>query len=429
MRKIATKQKRVPSGMIHWGNRLGNFATDSNQRPTVPNIAKPAYLSSFIEPWYGTKITRITGDVGTTIPTTGGTWPSICRIGYNNRQPWNCDETVMILDTSGLSNVLYLDGSTYAPLRVQTWGPSYCNECRWHPSLPRVGLYCGSNASGTACEFGQFNIDTLATSHVVTVPGYTGASLGNTGNWSNDGTMAAVFATRTSDGKVVVFALNMNGTKYADIDPVAKGMTSPASTSIDYVTISPNGDLIYVNGLYTGGDPRGDAAMIFDIAGNTIQSWLEYGLPSHGDASLDAKGNQVHVGVDKNSSPPPGGQVCMRDMRTGAITYLTRGGYFAGASGQCIKLPHWAIVEDGNWTAFHNYPPYDDDICAVALDGSGIVARFAQRRGWGKSYDNQGFVVPSPSGTRIAYAANFHTSDVSDTPVQTYVIDLRQNLQ
>ncbi len=40
---------------------------------------KPGYLETIIDPYFGSKVTRVSGDKGQHIPVIGGTWPQNCR--------------------------------------------------------------------------------------------------------------------------------------------------------------------------------------------------------------------------------------------------------------------------------------------------------------------------------------------------------------
>ena len=51
--------------------------------------AKPGYLETFIDPYFGSKIMHISGDKGKLIPAIGGTWPQNCRNHYQKDPPWN----------------------------------------------------------------------------------------------------------------------------------------------------------------------------------------------------------------------------------------------------------------------------------------------------------------------------------------------------
>ncbi|MBO0733573.1 MAG: hypothetical protein J2P49_04505 [Methylocapsa sp.] len=402
---------------IQLNNNVCNLVLDTKPK-TEPQVPKPGYLHSYVDPVFGTKVTRITGDPGTAIPNVGSTWGKVSRPGYEDRAAWNADQTILLLENTAAGPLL-LDGNNYKPLAAENLGPFYSSEARWHPALPSKMLYLGNNARGTACEFGLWDIYTSSITVQQTISGYTGCNLGGTGNWSSDATMVAVEATRSSDKKLVAFALNLaTGKKYADIDLLASGFLAG---TIDWVSISRSGDLIYVNGGLANGTNRSDNAAIFDLSGNVIQKWLEYGSPSHSDLSVDSNGNEVVVGVDKSSTYL--GKIIMRNMRTGIRTPLDTGGFPSLVSARNNTLANFAFVNDTGSKSPNYWPPYFDEIFAVTLDGSKRTPRLAHAHSNWVNYDSQGFVVPSPDGLRFVFASDW--KQPSGLPVQTYVADMR----
>lgn len=118
-----TPQRGALTGGYHntappWTHRLANntdiidrsgvLPTLSWSAPASPplGVANPAYLGSVTDPYYGTKITRISGDPGTTIRNlAGGIWGRVVRHHYASDQSWNCDESLLNIsvnsDTGG----------------------------------------------------------------------------------------------------------------------------------------------------------------------------------------------------------------------------------------------------------------------------------------------------------------------------------------
>jgi hypothetical protein len=398
---------------VQFGSDLYNLVTDTNVK-TEPTVPKPSYLGSYTDPLFGTKVTRITGDVGTAIPNIpGSTWGNISRAGYETRPAWNADQSILLLEYGDPAHTnLFLNGNTYQPLFEKT-PPG--NEFRWDPIQANMMDYVRNGAVSNTTEFGLWNVMTGVRTVQLTIPGYTNCNMSGDGNWSSDGSMAAVYGTRVSDGKQVVFAANLStGTKYPDIDLAAQGM----SVSDGVISISPKGDLIVLNGTVGSNT---DYTRVFNLQGNPVVSFSQYGLPSHYDLSVDANGNEVAVGVAKTaSSGVPYGVVVMRDLQTGTITPLDTGKYSVIVSTRNQDLPGWAFV---NNTGSTNPSPYTDEIDVMKLDGSKTVARLASAHNYSVDYNNQGFVVPSPDGLRFVFSSDW--GNTSGRPVQTYVVDLR----
>ena len=382
-----------------------NLITDLDTYWPIQEMPKPEYLQPVTDPVFGTKITRITGDVGAAIQNVSGeVWRNVARHGYSTRQPWNADESIIYLDrhkTQGGSwgPALFLDGETYEVIK-QANVPSN-NEIRWHPTNPDImlilrddGVYAWSYSSGT-------------TTQLMSYSGYSGASTGYTGNFTSDGNKISVFATRNSDGRQVVFALDFaNNIKHPDIDF--------SGIDIDWLSISPLGNYTMVNGNYGQG---GDRTKIFDLDGNQVGPyWSEYGRPSHFDLTVDLEGNEVAVGVSKSN--PDDGRVIKRRLIDGQVTVLTQGGYASHGSARSLNRPGWVFTIS---TDNQNWGPYFNEIIGVKLDGT-RVERICHGRNLLSDYENQAQVVPSPSGNRVLYASDWRNNNF---PVHTFVVDFR----
>ncbi len=382
-----------------------NLITDLNEYWPIQEVPKPGYLQSTTDPVFGTKITRITGDVGAPIQNVDGeVWRNVARHGYSTRQPWNADESVIYLDrhkTEGGSwgASLFLDGQTYEVIREANVPGA--NETRWHPTDPDImlllrndGVYAWSYSTGN-------------TTQLISLSGYSGLSTGHTGNYTSDGTKIGVFATRNADGRQVVFALDFaNNIKHPDIDF--------GGINIDWLSISPLGNYIMVNGNYGNG---GDRTKIWDLDGNQVGPyWSEYGRPSHFDLAVDQEGYEVAVGVSKSN--PDDGRVIKRRLIDGQVTVLTQGGYASHASARSINRPGWVftITSDSQY-----WGPYYNEILAVKLDGS-RVERICHARNLMDTYENQAQVCPSPSGSRVFFASEWRTNNY---PIHSWVVDFR----
>lgn len=128
------------------------------------NMTKPGYLATLNDPTFGTPITRITGDAGTslTLPVNvGGTasiyWSGAVRTHYVTDPSWNIDGSLMMLRSydPAMPYQIALNGSTYQPLFVASL-PS--TNYRWsqNPATPNVQYgFIEQNvpdAKGTAVE-------------------------------------------------------------------------------------------------------------------------------------------------------------------------------------------------------------------------------------------------------------------------------------
>src|SRR5262252_3082042 len=110
---------------------LAGFPPDS-----IPIAARPAYLTPRLEPEFNTLVTRITNDNGQPTTPVPGVWGADARHVYSNQEPWNADNTMLIVQNrdGGSPSLLVLDGSTYQPLFAPCDSIDLF-DFRWHPSL------------------------------------------------------------------------------------------------------------------------------------------------------------------------------------------------------------------------------------------------------------------------------------------------------
>ena len=85
-----------------------DLVTDSVQMYwPAANLAKPGYLETVLDPDFGTKITRIVGDPGTSVPVVGSTWRPVARHGYSKKPVWNADESLIFLEKHEGGGILF----------------------------------------------------------------------------------------------------------------------------------------------------------------------------------------------------------------------------------------------------------------------------------------------------------------------------------
>jgi hypothetical protein len=366
------------------------------QTHSVPPLAKPGYLSSVIDPVFGTKITRITGDPGTTVPVVGGTWGTRERHHYSKDQAWNADMSILYLEERGGGPQLFLDGHTYQVLF------SYVEEsqdaARWHPRDPHIMFYVGDH------DLRTLDVSTGARTTIATFSGYSDFTIGEAeGNLSVDGTKIALTGTSPT-GQKVTFAYDIAAKhKYPDVV-----MPSNQEGS---ATVSPKGDYLLVG--YADG-----MTAVRDLQGNLLQDWNEGGLPDHYDVAIDTDGSEVAVGSARTEQYM--GQIVKRRLSDGVVTLLEHGGYGSHTSTRNLGRPGWAYL---SFFQSDENPPYSQEVAAVKLDGSGVVERLVQHRSTEDVHDYYAEAQPSPSpdGSKVIFASDW--GDATG-PIQAYVVDL-----
>jgi hypothetical protein len=375
------------------------LVVDWNTR-AQPALAKPAYMASTIDPVFGTTLTRISGDVGATIPTVGGTWPATVKQNYPKDPVWTADGALMVLKY-GFTNsaALFLDGSSYAPLFFRG-GPSGGGEWRLHPTLADIAVVV--RADGTVSHW---NVRTnVTTTKVAAVSGYTSNTFGPyEGNMSRDGRYIVAQATRSSDGHLVARVIDITaGAALNIIDLTAAGITG-----LDWVTISASGNYVvaFDNSQYT---------RVWSRAGALLWYWTDMKF-GHYDLELDAAGNDLAFGAEASGTYAK--RFVTRNLATGAITAISPATSFNWhASARDITRPGWGYAATNDLLG-----PVAGELYAIKTDGT--VERFAHHRAINQAYNDAPHPVPSPDGRRIAFSSNWGTAGGA---IQAYVMDTRQ---
>lgn len=396
---ISTAVAGATAGMLWNRAGLARAAVVADAEPKPLNgISPPGYLESYIDPVFGSKVTRITGQPGDPIPGVAEKrWPEVARHGYSKRPAWNADGSLLALE---YCDWLILDGSNYRPLFI----PERPGECRWHPLEPNLMIFANNDSIGT------FDLRAGVAEVIGRFPGYSGLKIGpGEGNLSADGNRIAVAGMR--EGRLVGFAFDMKrALKFPDIDFCRAGLTVKSDGVPDYmdwISISAGGAFVVVNGNMDAPVDNGrngaDRTLVFDLNGRQVtEMWMEYGRPSHYDMTVDEAGDEVAVGVSK--SPPDQGRVIKRRLRDGKVTILTSGGYASHTSTRNTKRPGWAYV---SYQARGDRMPYRDEIVAVKLDGSLTVERLAHLHTNKTDYVTEAHGVPSPDGRKALWATNW----------------------
>ena len=418
--------------------------TDPSLVFAEPATPKPAYLAATTDPTFLTQVTRIAGDAGSPMSAISGTWGTDVRHTYSKQQPWNADQSLIVIENRGGGpSPLFLDGSTYLPkFGPCTNDPLY--DYRWHPSRAHANEMI--NVDGAGRELSWYDVVHCTKTRSWTLPITSNYGVGSgEGNPSNDGRFVAV----ASDSQMVI----------VDMDPQAPSAPYPnkrigpprtiadcglSSCAIDWVSVSASGRYAVVN--YDGDYPR-----VFDIDPLTLALTphvYPQGTPEclahapadgyildlgHADFALDPFDNNEDVLIGQRSSgcpssvggAPMGGVVKVR-LRDGHVTMLTNPANEAfphHISTRNLDRPGWVYV------SYYPSPGqrFDDEVVAVKMDGSFAVERLAHMHSAiSGCYRCEPHAVPSRDGQRVIFASNWATfcgteCGVAST-IQDYVV-------
>jgi hypothetical protein len=409
---------------------LINVVTDPSTVFPVPSVPEPGYLSTETFAPFNTKITRITGDPGTSLGgAVAGTWSTDARHHYSKDQPWNSDQSLIAIQNTstggGNPSAVYLDATTHLPAYGKCSNYQLGDD-RWHVSTDHP--HERVNATGTLLDW--FDITTCTETRQWTLPmSVIGLGQGE-GNTSFDGRFA-VLGDQTS-----MFVVDMDPqppyapyptARFGPITNVSAGCGLP-NCKVTWESVSPSGKYAVVH--YSG-----EPIKVFDIDPVTLAltprtitnlaplcptaTGVVYKL-GHADMTLNPFDNNedVIIGQEKcgNLNKTVNGQlighVVMVRLKDGTMTSLTNPTKEQSAhhiSARNFDRPGWAYVSyfaavSGSGTT----KKYNDEIIAVKLDGSGSVERLANMHSTTSGcYRCETHAVPSRDGTKVMYASTW----------------------
>jgi hypothetical protein len=374
--------------------------TDADAVVPTPDVSAPRYLRPTTDPAFDTRVTRITDDPGVTSGDV--TWGDRARHGYSKVQPWNADESLLMILNSGRPSTLILDGETYEYRFAVDFAH---DEIRWHPTRPNVMVYTRGNTLNLYdVASAQHTLLRLFAEYEDT---RYALKIGPwEGNLSNDGAWIALVSAAES-GEYEVYAYDISAdTKHR---PMSLGQES-LRADFDWASMSASGTYVVIQRSDT--DTR-----VYDREMNFVGK-----LPvniSHFDLAVDVDEEDVAVGVSKPGAYD--GSVVKVRLRDGHVTRLTTLGYASHTSTRNIRRRGWAYVTYQTRSA--SWPPYHDEIVAVKMDGSGAIERYAHMHALRTDYPTEAQACPSPDGRRVVFASTW--DEPSGRPIGCYVVDAR----
>jgi hypothetical protein len=357
----------------------------------------PEYLQTIRDPYYGGKITLVTGSPGSPIPGLPAMkWPSMTRHQYSSHQAWNADGSLLYL----ARGQIFLDGNTYEPLQLPAVPKGFWH---WSPTEPDIMIIPRADGVGT------WNVRRGKWVDVIRIPGYSQFRSQPRDNPSYDGRRFAVKARRDSDAAPFCIGVDLEtGTTGPIIGFDAYGF-SPGKYSEGKARrcgVTASGRYLVLNGNANGS--YNDQAHFFDWS-TTALVYKQRGNAGrecpggHGDMGLDEHGDDVFVGICKGGGEP----------------------WSSGLSGRTIalRIPDGAIWALGKGSASHTScrnskrPGYcygsgfkgEATINAKSIDGKRVEFYFDPQNRREKYWDETQ-AVPSPDGQKILFVSRWNDS-------------------
>ncbi|MFK5949813.1 MAG: Calx-beta domain-containing protein [Methylococcales bacterium] len=334
---------------------------------TVPNASKPQYLVPMTDPRFGTKVTRITDNVAL------NTTDLVHQ--YAKVPAWNSDGTLINMRR------LLLDGNDYSVIRTFTAS----GELRWSNINPHI-MYVVS-----ASKIETVNVLTDQKQVLRTFSGgYDKCYIGPfEGNISYDDQFVALTCKLGNDFDVIVYNIQNDSI-------VATKRFTNIYDKLDWVTISPSGNYVILQGKFNSG-------LGVDVYDRNLTNPRKlWSNGSHGDLGYDTSGNEVYV-----QFPGSKGYINVFRLSDGVQTAALANsagntGVKSHISCRNFKRPGWCYVSahDSKGTAMY-------EVFAVKLDASQTVQRFAHHHTTASSESAQARGVPSPDGTKVMFGSDW----------------------
>lgn len=408
-----------PSNFINYCEGL---MTDDNRKVRVKPMNKPAYLSSYQDPAFGTKITRITNS----------SFNYLARTLYNSKQSWNIDESFLILYHTkaaglpgGSGHYLY-NGKTYAYIKPLSLVTRDIEDLFWDTKQKNRFFFVNHESNNQYTGY-LMKYDVM-TDQKIPLRGFVGRCGGS----------PPILETISRDSNVMTFRCQ---------SPEYKRFIYTQSTKKVRAINKPLNRRVL-------GAPTGNKFIDFNrVYGKNLNYLrkLDFDKLEHGVLGISPSGNDVYYQVNFQVNPKGCdgdsakgiGTLVSYDLQTGKCKNLIgiSNGYGYPNSGihhsaLNTRVPGWVAVssigyrKDMVYLRNNRLAPvlFSEIILAYADPKNPIVCRVGHHRSTGKQgntgnfdqYFSEPHPVLSPSGSRILINSNWADSG----SVDTYVIEL-----
>lgn len=379
----------------------GLIVNDLAKHP-MQDIKKPAYLSTIIDPSFGTTIRRISnaGTGGVIVPM------------YSTVQAWNADESLMILYNQSTSNHDLLDGMTYQFIRtLNDVNPADLEQIFWDFNEPDVFYYPERQTN----NFIKYSVNTQTKQTLVNLVAVSGCNGGvKMGNdiqmmsWDSD-----VFTFRCDSETAFSYRISTQELTTFSMDEVKTAAPG----------VAPSGDRYY------------HRSQVYNNLGSRSMD-LNVSSVEHSCIGKLTNGNDAYFAIAFAQGPQGGciGDIIAHDLTTGkCIPVISQSqGYNYPQSGTHISALAHKNTE-GGWIAAsmigydkNGEPLLDQElVIAKAEEGNIKVCRIGHHRSDEDQFDYWGepHAVISPTGTRVLFGSDWSGSEDGQS-IDSYVVEL-----
>jgi hypothetical protein len=381
-------------------NLCAGLVQDKAAHPMTA-LAKPALGAAVTDAEFQTTIRRITAVSG------GSGDPAIVPM-YSTISAWNADESWLILYSVAAGEHQLYDGKSYQFIRALDISPADVEQVYWHTSDPDLLYYVDGQ------KLIRYHVSTGAKDTLHDFKSLCGSNSVSNGDdpmfmsWDSRriglvcGTQMFIYDISTD----TVFG------------PKAASGTPPAQ-------VAPSGTLAFL---------EAGSGQVLDQSLNLVRSLTLQDPGNHASLGQLANGHDTWNGTvydDGNDDAKSNvGNLVTWDLTdgSGGAVIGPKTGYpyppDGHVSAMAYRQPGWVFVSTYGNTNGQGLLDLEN---LIGDTNTGTVCRIGRHRSWGKdnthldaSYWAEAHTVPSPSGTRAAFASDWGNG----TTVDTYVVEL-----
>jgi hypothetical protein len=380
-----------------------------------PSISRPDYLQPIVDTSTGSTLTRVSDQTKF-----ASNLPEL-RHRYAKSQPWNADESYLLLDFKYPAALL--NGRTYKFVR---W-VNQPAESVWSNLNPSI-MYGTLNNTN---QFIKLDVRQGKTYQVVRkFDEYTQIDFGGwNGNLSQNDRYAALAGIKGEKIDLLVYDLQNDrviSRKTQQKGTTMRNYTQSKVDRIDSFSMTASGKYVVVGYPQSGkGSRRG--VHLLDRSLKFVRQLSQRG-GSHFDSCVNSKGSEAIVVEDDQTSA-----LVAVEYATGKKTTLLSADklhYNLHVSCRNLNRPGWAYISE---FAVEPDPNADSPTTrqktnrtfALKLDGSGTIEQFSQpNHSASTAYERQPHSVPNRNGTKVLFASDW--GNLVD-PVYAYVTSRNSN--